>query len=150
MPYLIDGHNLIGAFPGLDLSDPEDEHKLLRVLERFGRATRRKAVVFFDRGQPGRGPLSRGGSMIRAHFIPPPRRADDAILDYLRGRKDSRHYTVVSSDSEVRSRARRAGAKVVSSQDFAREVRTRLQTAVKEKPPAQPEDLELWMDIFRE
>jgi predicted RNA-binding protein with PIN domain len=150
MPYLIDGHNLIGAFPGLALSDPDDEHQLLRVLERFGRAARRRMVVFFDRGTPDRGPLSRAGSMVSAHFIPPPRRADDAILDYLRGRNDARRYTVVSSDSEVRSRARRAGAKVVSAGEFAREVLRALETQTKEKPPEQPEDFDLWMDIFRE
>jgi predicted RNA-binding protein with PIN domain len=150
MPYLIDGHNLIGAFPGLTLSDPDDEHQLLRILERFGYATRRKAVVFFDRGRPDMGPLARAGGMVRAHFIPPPRRADDAILDFLRGRKDARHYTVISSDAEIRVRSRRAGAKVVSSQDFAREVRSRLRQAGKEKPPEDPEDFDLWMDIFRE
>jgi predicted RNA-binding protein with PIN domain len=150
MPYLIDGHNLIGAFPGLTLSDPDDEHQLLRILERFGYATHRKAVVFFDRGRPDMGPLARAGGMVRAHFIPPPRRADDAILDFLRGRKDARHYTVISSDAEIRVRSRRAGAKVVSSQDFAREVRSRLRQAGKEKPPEDPEDFSLWMDIFRE
>jgi predicted RNA-binding protein with PIN domain len=150
MPYLIDGHNLIGAFPGFSLADPDDEHKLLRVLETFGQAVRRKAVVFFDRGQPGMGPLTRAGNMVRAQFIPPPRRADDAILDYLRGRKDARHFTVVSSDSEVRTRALRMGANVIASRPFAREVQARLQRHGKEKPPEQPEDFDLWMDIFRE
>jgi len=150
MPYLIDGHNLIGAFPGLALSDPDDEHQLLRILEQFGHAARRKVIVFFDRGRPEMGPLSRAGSHVRAHFIPPPRRADDAILDFLRGRKDARHYIIVSSDAEIREKSRRAGAKVVSSQDFAREVRERLRQAGKEKPPEAPEDFDLWMDIFRE
>jgi predicted RNA-binding protein with PIN domain len=150
MPYLVDGHNLIGAFPGLELSDPDDEHQLLRLLELFGRATRRRVVVFFDRGRPELGPLSRAGGMVRAHFIPPPRRADDAILDFLRGRKDARNYTVVSSDSEIRTRARRAGAKVTASWEFAREVQARLRRDVKEKPPEHPEDFDLWMDIFRD
>ena len=150
MPYLIDGHNLIGAFPGMALSDQDDEHRLLRILERFGHATRRTLVVFFDRGRPGMGPLFRAGSMVRAHFIPPPRQADDAILEFLRGRKDARHYTIVSSDAEVRDRSRRAGAKVVSSQDFAREVRMRLRQAGKEKPPEEPEDIEHWLDLFGE
>jgi hypothetical protein len=150
MPYLIDGHNLIGAFPGLDLSDPDDEHELLRILERFGLAVRRKAVVFFDRGRPDRGPLTRAGSAVRAHFVPPPRRADDAILDFLRGRRDARQYTVVSSDSEVRRRALRLGAKVVESAHFAGQVREALRRTENEKPPEDPEDFELWMDLFRE
>jgi predicted RNA-binding protein with PIN domain len=150
MPYLIDGHNLIGAFPGLTLADPEDERKLLEVLEEFGRSTRRKAVVYFDRGRPGMGPPALSGGMVKAHFIPSPRRADDAILDFIRGRKDARHFTVVSSDSEIRTKARRAGAKVISSEQFARDVRSAASSIRKEKPPAQPEDFELWMDIFKE
>jgi predicted RNA-binding protein with PIN domain len=150
MPYLIDGHNLIGAFPGLQLSDPDDERKLLEALEEYGRLTRRKAVVYFDRGRPGANSLFLSGRMVKAHFIPPPRRADDAILDFLRGRKDNRHFTVVSSDSEIRDRSRRAGAKVVSSEEFAREMRAAPRATGKEKPPEEPEDIELWMDIFRE
>lgn len=150
MPFLIDGHNLIGAYPGLQLSDPDDEHKLLRILERFGLATRRTMVVFFDRGRPDMGPLSRAGNAVRAHFVLPPRRADDAIPDFLRGRKDARQYTVVSSDSEVRRRALRLGAKVKESARFAREVCEVLHRSPNEKPPDDPEDFELWMDIFRE
>jgi predicted RNA-binding protein with PIN domain len=148
MPYLIDGHNLIGALPGLTLTDPEDERKLVEVLEEFGRSTRRKSVAYFDRGRPGMGPLSRSGRMVKAHFIPEPLRADDAILDFLRGRKDARHFTVVSSDSEVRSRARRAGAKVISSEQFAREVQRALKMRRKEKPPEEPEDIQHWLDLF--
>ncbi len=150
MPYLIDGHNLIGAFPGLALSDPEDERKLLEVLEEFGRFSRRKMVVYFDRGRPGTNPQFLSGRMVKAHFIPPPRRADDAILEFLRGRKDARHFTVVSSDSEIRSQARRAGAKILSSEEFARELRAVSHSPGKEKPPEEPKDIEIWLDLFGE
>ncbi|MBN1438851.1 MAG: NYN domain-containing protein [Anaerolineales bacterium] len=150
MPYVIDGHNLIGAFPGLALSDPGDEHQLLRLLERFGAAARCKMVVFFDRGRPDLGPPVRGGGWVRAHFIPPPRRADDAILDFLRGRGDARHYIVVSSDTEVRRRALRAGAKILSAQEFLRRMRFVPHPMEKEKPPPDAEDFDLWMDIFKE
>jgi predicted RNA-binding protein with PIN domain len=149
MPYLIDGHNLIGRFPGLSLADPEDERKLLEALEVFARFSRRKAVVFFDRGQSGSKPQFLAGRMITAHFVPPPRPADDAILEFLRGRKDAQHYTVVSSDSEVRNRARRAGAKVVSSEEFARRMLALLQRGEKEKPSEEPKDIEEWLRLFR-
>jgi predicted RNA-binding protein with PIN domain len=148
MPYLIDGHNLIGAFPGLNLADPEDERKLLGILEEYGRFSRRKSVVYFDCGRAEMGPLSASGRMVKAHFIPPPRRADDAILEFLRGRNDGRHFTVVSSDSEIRNRARRTGAKVVSSAEFAGEVRRALRTRSKEKPPQEPEEMEEWLRLF--
>ena len=148
MPYLIDGHNLIGAFPGMALSDPEDERKLFEVLEDFGRTSRHKLVVFFDRGRAGMGPLSVSGRMVTAHFVPPPRRADDAILDLISRRRDARHFTVVSSDSEIRTKARRAGAKVVSSQQFARQVQHASINRHKENAPEEPENIEEWLRLF--
>jgi hypothetical protein len=86
--------------------------------------------------------------MITAHFVPPPRKADDAILDYLRERRDARRYTVVSSDSEVRDRARRIGAKVVSSEEFARLVLALARMGEKEKPSDAPKDIEEWLRLF--
>jgi predicted RNA-binding protein with PIN domain len=148
MPYLIDGHNLIGRFPGIELEDPEDERKLLEVLIVFARHSRHKVVIFFDRGMPGAGPLFQAGRMVTAHFIPPPQKADDAIFNFLRGRKDARGYTVVSSDSEVRDRARRAGAKVVPSEEFARQVLALARKGEKEKPSDEPKDIEEWLHLF--
>jgi predicted RNA-binding protein with PIN domain len=148
MPFLIDGHNLIGAFPGLNLSDPEDERQLLGILEEYGRLSRRKFVVYFDRGQTGMGPLSTSGRMVKAHFIPPPRRADDAILDFLHGRKDASHFTVVSSDSEVCVRARRSGAKVISAEQFVRELQAPLEADRTEKPSGNPDEIEDWLRLF--
>jgi uncharacterized protein len=148
MPYLIDGHNLIGRFPGISLADPEDERKLLEVLAVYARFSRRKAVIFFDRGIPGAGPALRAGRMVTAHFVPPPRNADDAILDYLRALRDPRSWTVVSSDSEVRERARRTGAKVVSAEEFARDVVAAVRTREKEKPSEAPKDIEEWLRLF--
>jgi predicted RNA-binding protein with PIN domain len=148
MPYLIDGHNLIGAFPGMALSDPEDERKLLAVLEDFGRSSRSKSVVYFDRGRTGMGPLSVSGRMVTAHFVPPPRQADDAILAFLHARRDARQFTVVSSDSEIRLKARRAGAKVVSSAQFARKVIDSQHVWKKEKRPDDADELEEWLRAF--
>jgi predicted RNA-binding protein with PIN domain len=148
MPYLIDGHNLIGRFPGIELSDPEDERKLLEVLAVYARHSRRKAVIFFDRGMPGAGPPFHAGRMVTAHFVPPPRKADDAIYEYLRECRDARRFTVVSSDSEVRDRAKRAGAKVVSAEEFAREVIASARRGEKEKPSEAPKDIEEWLRLF--
>jgi predicted RNA-binding protein with PIN domain len=147
MPYVIDGHNLIGALPGLELADPDDERKLIDALEEFGRATRRRTVVFFDRGRPDSGRVVRG-RMVEAHFAAPPRSADEALLAFVRARGDARHWTVITSDAEVRRSARRTGAAVVSSQQFSRELQHHLRGRHKEKPPAETDDLEEWMKLF--
>ena len=35
MPYLIDGHNVIGQTRGLSLEDPDDELKLVRLVRQL-------------------------------------------------------------------------------------------------------------------
>ena len=35
MPFLIDGHNLIGRMPGISLDDPDDEARLVAQLRAF-------------------------------------------------------------------------------------------------------------------
>jgi hypothetical protein len=70
MPYLIDGHNLIGRFPGISLEDPEDERKLLEVLEIFARFSRHKVVVFLTAECPAPVRNSRpGGCSRRISFL---------------------------------------------------------------------------------
>jgi predicted RNA-binding protein with PIN domain len=148
MPYLIDGHNLIGFIRGMSLRDPHDERRLLEFLAPLAHILRRRMVVFFDRGESG----SRGGNppigQVEARFIPPPGTADSAILGYLRERKDARNYTVVSSDSAVGDRARRLGAKTVRAEAFLRDARSAVARNRKEKPPGDPEEIEDWLRLF--
>ena len=48
MPYLIDGHNLIGRMPGMSLQDPNDEAALLIRLSAFCSREATTATVYFD------------------------------------------------------------------------------------------------------
>jgi len=147
VPYLIDGHNLIGRFSGLSLSDPEDERKLLSLLERFANRARRHVVVFFDRGVSPSLPLARGA--VEVHFVRPPRQADDALLHYLRQLRDPGNWTVVTSDREVAQGAASRGARTQASERFAQV----MMEALREEPRIQaPEEasaeLDEWMDLF--
>lgn len=47
MQYWIDGHNLIGKIPDLDLSDPDDEAKLARQIKQWASRDRRRHVTLF-------------------------------------------------------------------------------------------------------
>lgn len=117
MPYIIDGHNLIGALPGIDLSDPEDERRLAEELGAFARRTRRRLTVYFDRGTPGAHDVRSG--LVTLKFVSG-RSADQAIAEHVhRLGGDVHNWTVVSSDREVQAEARAAGARVLSSQEFA-------------------------------
>ncbi len=154
MPYLIDGHNLIGQMPGIDLADPEDEARLTAALAAFAARTGREVHVYFDRRAPG-APRSQRQGRLHLRFVTPPRTADDAIRDHLRQLgSQAQNWTVVSSDREVQRAAHRAGARVVSSTTFSRELRAGQRgpaAADTEKPEGvqSPEELAYWEELFR-
>jgi predicted RNA-binding protein with PIN domain len=117
MPYIIDGHNLIGKLPGIQLSDPEDERQLAQELQAFAHRTRRRLTVYFDRGTPGGRDVRAG--LVTLKFVSG-RTADQAIAAHLRSLGgEASNWTVVTSDREVQAEARAAGAKVISSEAFA-------------------------------
>jgi predicted RNA-binding protein with PIN domain len=134
MPWMIDGHNLIGRIRGLDLSDPEDESRLVAMLVAYCGRVRKPATVYFDRRAAGiPNPPARGGVTVR--FIATPRTADDAMRSHLqRLGKQAGNWTVVSSDAEVQRAARHAGARVQTSASFAQELESAPRVPEAEKP----------------
>ena len=150
---IIDGHNLIPKIEELALRDPEDERKLIEMLQEYCRLQRKKAEVFFDNASPGQAGSQRYG-LVTARFVRSNRTADDAIRDRLAQLKRSAHnWTVVSSDIQVQAAARRARAKVVSSDQFARQLRQTLLSARGSKPePREPrlddKEIEDWLRLF--
>jgi predicted RNA-binding protein with PIN domain len=119
MPYIIDGHNLIPSIPGLRLSDPDDEARLVALLRAFCARSRTRVTVYFDRGMPGAEPTPGGGG-VTVRFVRPPHTADDAIAAHLsRLGGEARNWTVISSDGAVRRLARQAGARALGSSAFA-------------------------------
>ena len=152
MPYLIDGHNLIPKL-GLRLDDLDDELDLVTRLQEFCRLSRRGNVeVFFDNALPG-GMAQKKIGQVTAHFVRRPMIADEAIrLRLAKLGRAARNWSVVSSDHRVQDEARRHGAKVVSSEEFARTVMETL----REGPPASvpgdkkmsERELEEWTKLF--
>ncbi|NIS78872.1 MAG: hypothetical protein GTO14_01300 [Anaerolineales bacterium] len=151
MPYIIDGHNLIAHTPGISLSDPDDEMQLMMLLHAFCAREQKRATVYFDRraaGQPDPAPI--GG--LRAHFVTPPRTADEAIRAHLvHLGPDARNWTVVSSDRQVMSAAIQVGARHIDSRVFAEKIVNLTSTpdsSEKPDPPSSPEELAAWQEIF--
>ena len=122
MPYLIDGHNLIPKVPGLSLSAIDDELRLVDWLQAFSQAKQKDIEVFFDLAPHGYPPNRKFGR-VKAHFVRQGQTADNAIQARLLELKgDAQNYLVVSSDRQVLAAARAARARVVPSEDFAREL----------------------------
>ena len=52
MPYLIDGHNLIGKLGDIQLHALDDERALIELLKTFCRQNSKNVEVFFDNAPP--------------------------------------------------------------------------------------------------
>lgn len=76
MPYLIDGHNLIGKVPNLRQDDPEDEKQLIEMLQEFCQRTGKyKEVYFADQLL---------GKMTRMEESDGPKLDKNEVADWLR------------------------------------------------------------------
>ena len=129
MNYIIDGHNLISKIPGLSLSMLDDEQRLIEILNRFGQLSRHKIEVYFDGAPVGQAGVRNFGK-VQAHFVPLSQTADDAIRKRLaRLERSARNWVVVSSDRSVQSAAHEAHAQVMSAEDFADLLQTRMRQA---------------------
>ncbi|MGQ9840030.1 MAG: NYN domain-containing protein [Anaerolineae bacterium] len=127
MSYIIDGHNLIGVLPDIQLDQPDDELRLLQRLRAFrARHGSRMLIVFFDSGPAGLAVAPDGGQQkglsspgLEVHFARPGQNADDAIIAFLAQSRAPGQYAVVTNDQELARRARAIGASVLSASEFA-------------------------------
>ena len=154
MNYIIDGHNLIAKIPGLSLSMPDDEARLIELLNRFGQERRHKLEVYFDGAQPGQAGVRNYGR-VRAHFVPASQSADEAIRRRLRRLgKSAASWVVVTSDRDVQAAAREAHAQVARAEDFSPQVQTTLQARLATAndaadQPLSEEEVSEWLAIFK-
>jgi hypothetical protein len=151
MPYLIDGHNLIPKL-GLSLRALDDELELIAVLQEFCRLNRRRTEVYFDGAPPGQDGSRKLGS-VDAHFVRQGMTADEAIRRRLKklGRA-ARNWTVVSSDHQVQAEAQAVHALVLSSEEFARQLKQNpggRSDDFKADRELRPEEVDEWLKVFK-
>lgn len=156
MPYLIDGHNLIGQLPDIRLDDPNDEALLVQKLTGFVARTKTNCVVVFDQGLPsGQSRMSTRG--VQVVFAPHRSNADDIMIERIRKTPDPQNWTVVSSDNQVLGYARRRKMRIQRSPEFAVILRRPAPKPKDEKPGPDvaddvrltPEEVEEWLGIFQ-
>jgi hypothetical protein len=153
MPILIDGHNLIGKMPNINLSDSDDEAQLVMMLRRYATKRRgRRVIVVFDGGVYGH-PDNLNGYGVETHFAKSPRDADSELIRRIRAIKRRDEWQVVSSDKAVAGEARARNIPVVSSEQFA-QLLTKLHQPIitmREKRndrPLSKAEVKEWMDFF--
>jgi len=149
MPYLIDGHNLIGKIPGLRLDDLDDEKELIELLQNYCLQEQKEAEVYFDHSASGHARAHVYGK-VTARFVRSGETADMAIARHLkRLGKQAANWTVISSDRAVLAAAKRARARAVSSEEFSQElIAERNSTGSVDKPEISNAEIEDWLTLF--
>jgi predicted RNA-binding protein with PIN domain len=149
MPYLVDGHNLIPKL-GLRLDSPDDETELIGILQEFARLSRRDLHVYFDAAPAGHAQTRRLGR-VTAHFIRVGSTADNAIKSALhRLGAAARNWIVISSDRVVQNEARALHARVISSDEFAKQLRRVQQKSQQPVGERQitTDEVQEWLRLF--
>ena len=155
MPYLIDGSNLIGHIPTLDLFDPKSKHRLVWQLSVFQAVKKTTIILVFD-GPPD--PELFGEKFRRKEFSllwpEPEESADTVIKQMIEKQTDIRHFYVVSSDREIKNYARENKAKVLDCGEFHKLLKAALKeykesrSMNKEDVRLSPLEMDHWLTIF--
>lgn len=155
MAYLIDGNNLLGRIAPHELREPSGRDGLVARLLAFQRVTRARIHLVFD-GNPDVTPTDVVvNPKFTVHFPGEGQSADDVIREMIDRQTDRRRFFVISSDRAIRDLARKKGLEAVTSDVFARELKTAIKEGKKrrelEKRTETPTGLEidLWNEMFR-
>ncbi len=149
MPYLIDGHNLIGKIPGIHLDEMDDEKALIELLQEYCQINRKQVEVYFDHSASGHARANVHGA-VTARFVRSGETADQAIARHLkRLGKEAANWTVVTSDGEVLNAAKRARSRAISAEEFAHELLSSKPGAKETREPNLSDDeIDDWLEIF--
>ncbi len=156
MPYLIDGNNLIGSLPDLELKDPVSRHELVKRLLAFQQIHKTRILLVFDGPPDSSIPQIIDSSPLFQVFFPERGKSADAIIKKLIAKEtDTRQFFVVSSDRELRTFARKNSAKELNSREFQRELKQALKRFKKQREldkdvfPPTPLEVDLWKKVFK-
>lgn len=151
MPYLIDGHNVIGQMPNISLDDPDDEAKLTALVRRFCAREKRKASLIFDGGLPG-GVSKLSNADVTVIFASDRHTTgDDLILNRIRDEKNPAGLIVVSSDQKIVNAARQRRMVVTSAREFGQQLLKTGQasgTMSEKEKGLSKEELAEWEAVF--
>lgn len=153
MAYLIDGHNLIGAgvFDDINLSDEDDEAKLVARLKVWRSRSGGKITVIFDRGIPGGRDVKLGGAGVDVIFAANPAQADDLIRQRLRNH--SKRLTLVSNDDALLREAAAYGVRTLRGDAFVERMTLPMpagpEPGTEEDVRLSAEEVDEWLALFK-
>jgi predicted RNA-binding protein with PIN domain len=155
MAYLIDGNNLLGRIAPHELREKGGRDGLVVRLLAFQRVTRARIHLVFD-GNPEPTPTDVPvNPKFTIHYPGAGESADDIVRDMISRQSDKRRFYVVTSDRALRDLAKKRGIETITSDLFARELKSVLREGKKmrelEKRTETPTSLEveLWDEVFK-
>jgi predicted RNA-binding protein with PIN domain len=149
MPYLVDGHNLLGQIPGLSLSEPSDRQRLVTLLAGFARTRRCTITVVFDGAPPSGWPADRRVGRVRVLHAGGGRSADDALLDLIRRAPAPRDVILVTSDRALYERGRHLGAQGLHGHKFREILAAAPARGPSDKPDrSEPDEVAYYLKAF--
>jgi predicted RNA-binding protein with PIN domain len=157
MPYIIDGNNLVGCFPDISLDDPDARSRLLYVIRKFQENRKNNVIIVFD-GEPDEGVRKQVTSSKFTIVYPDiGNSADDEIKVILSSFNYFKDVVVVTSDRELKTFAKKKGAKTINSIEFYFELKRFSHIYGKKEENQKRIDAKLsetevdqWMKIFNE
>jgi len=155
MPYLIDGNNLIGYLPTLEIKAPESRYELISRLIIFQKIKNTRVMVVFD-GPPDPSLTQEDFRGMPFYVFYPDfgQNADDIIKKIISKETDLRRFFVVSSDREIKCHAKSKGAQSLNCQEFNKQLKRSLKKYRKNKEmeknvePPSPLEVKFWTKIF--
>ncbi len=155
MAYLIDGNNLLGRLAAHELRDRAGRDGLVVRLLAFQRVTHTRIHLVFDGRPPDEQIVVPVNAKFTIRYPQEGQSADDVITNLIERQTDKRRFFVVSSDREIREFAKKHGVLTITSDEFARGLKSALKERKKqrelEKRPETPTPLEidLWDEVFK-
>ena len=157
MAIIVDGYNVLHASRWLASSfKGVDRAEFCRLLGKLARHSSEKITVVFDAVASESDPSAANVPNVEVIYSGHGRTADDVIIQLIKASSGPRELTVVSSDREIKSAARRRGCKVRSAGEFikasAREL-GRAQTKQNHEPTEKEKGLtrsetDKWLSEF--
>lgn len=150
MAYIVDGNNVMGQTPGWHRDKAEARRRLLQQLADFAWIKSARITVVFD-GAPD--PAAPEGSAFRGVKVLYADRGSDAdtrIQRLVESCPDSRGITVITSDRRLAASVRSAGAAVIRSGEFRKQVEHTLtsHSSADEGKPLEVRDVNAWLRYF--
>ena len=131
MPYIIDGNNLIGTSPDIAIEDIDGREKITVLVEKFQNRKNNNVILVFD-GEPKNAAYE---NTINGKFkVLYPRygmSADDVIKNMLEEYTNFKDVILISSDRELKTFAKKKGAKTINSIEFYYELKRTYKIANK-------------------